>query len=208
MTALPSQDSPRRALRVLGLAGSTRRESFNKQLVRCALDRLQTLGAEPVFLDLADYRMPLYDGDLEAAEGVPAEARALALAIADSDVLLISTPEYNGAVPALLKNSFDWMTRLPAPLNDTHTISGLKLLSGRPLQLLSASPGPLGGMRSLMLARLMFAHLGLWVLPGSLSLGSAATAFDTHGQLADERRARQLDDVLGAMLAACSMSSS
>ena len=116
------------APRIIALAGSARRESLNKQLARVAAARVSARGGEGVVLDLADYRMPLYDGDYEAAEGVPASALALGEQVASADGLMIASPEYNGSHPALLKNTIDWLTRID------------RRIWVRPTALLSASP--------------------------------------------------------------------
>ena len=116
------------AQRIIALAGSARRESLNKRLAQVAAARVSALGGSGVFLDLADYRMPLYDGDYETAQGVPGSALALGEQVAAADGLIIASPEYNGSYPALLKNTIDWLTRID------------RRIWVRPTALLSASP--------------------------------------------------------------------
>ena len=129
--------------RIVVLAGSARRESLNKRLARVAAARVSALGGQGVFLDPADYRLPLYDGDYETANGVPDPARALGEQVASADGLMIASPEYNGSYPALLKNTIDWLTRID------------RRIWVRPTALLSASPGPRGGGRGLQVLRLV-----------------------------------------------------
>ena len=95
---------------IVTFAGSARRGSLNKKLARGAALVAESLGAEGVFVDLGDYPLPIYDGDLEVSEGIPENARALAELIEDADGLFIASPEYNGAYSALLKNTIDWLS--------------------------------------------------------------------------------------------------
>ena len=175
--------------RIIALAGSARRESLNKQLARVAAARVSARGGEGVFLDLADYRMPLYDGDYEAAEGVPASALALGEQVASADGLMIASPEYNGSHPALLKNTIDWLTRID------------RRIWVRPTALLSASPGPRGGRRALVVLRLALDHMRVPVLDRQFSVPSAreAMAGDT---LSDAALLDELDRLVADLLAA------
>ena len=152
------------AQRIIALAGSARRESLNKRLAQVAAARVSALGGSGVFLDLADYRMPLYDGDYETAQGVPGSALALGEQVAAADGLIIASPEYNGSYPALLKNTIDWLTRID------------RRIWVRPTALLSASPRPRGGGRGLVVLRLALVHMRVPVLDRQFSLPSAPDA--------------------------------
>src|SRR3990167_4033042 len=132
---------------ILVFAGSARRESLNKKLARTAADSARTTGAEVTLLDLRDYPIPLYDGDLEAESGVPENARALRRLMAIHHGLIVVSPEYNGFITPLLKNTLDWISR-PDGAED-----GLTLYRDKVALVLSASPGALGGLRSLQLIR-------------------------------------------------------
>jgi chromate reductase, NAD(P)H dehydrogenase (quinone) len=168
-------------LRFLGLAGALRAGSFNRRLLLIAAEALRAHGAVEV-LDSAALVMPLYDGDVETRDGLPDAARRLRERIAGCDALVIATPEYNNSVPGVLKNAIDWASRPPD-----------QPFRGRPVLLLSASPGPYGGVRAVMAVRLSLASLGAIVLPTAFSLPHADKAFDEAGQLADPRQRAQLE---------------
>ena len=175
--------------RIIALAGSARRASLNKRLGQFAAARACALGGSGVFLDLADYRLPLYDGDLEAAQGVPDSALALGEQVASADGLIIASPEYNGSYPALLKNTIDWLTRID------------RRIWVRPTALMSASPGPRGGGRALVVLRLALDHMHVPVLDRQFSLPSAgdALAGDT---LRDSGTLAELDRLIADLLTA------
>ncbi len=173
--------------RILVFAGSSRTGSYNKALARLAAERIERLGGRPTFIDLRDHPMPLYDGDLEAEQGLPENARVLQRGLADHDGLLIATPEYNGFITPLLKNTLDWLTR------PHEGKSGLALFENKLAAVVSASPGGLGGIRSLALARQLLSNIGVTVLPDQVGVAQAAQAFDERGQLHDERQMEKLD---------------
>src|ERR1700690_2177036 len=100
--------------KILAFAGSTRKESFNKKLVKVAADAARAAGAEVTYLDLKDIPMPLYDGDLETEQGLPENAKKFKAMLLAHDGLLISAPEYNSSISGVLKNAIDWASR-PAP---------------------------------------------------------------------------------------------
>lgn len=172
-------------MKVLLFAGSLRSDSSNKKFARDALRLIQTnplIRAE--YLDLRDYPMPIYDGDLERDEGIPSSISTLGAKVAAADGLIVATPEYNGGISSVLKNTIDWMSRLkPMPL------------AGKHLLLLSASPGALGGIRGLWHSRVPFEALGVHVFPQMMSVPSAGSAFDEAGQLIGDR-AQQLRSLL------------
>ena len=123
--------------RILAFAGSARRDSLNKKLLQVAVAGARAAGAEVTVLDLRDLPLPLYDGDLEAAEGLPANARALKQQLRAHAGLLLACPEYNSSVTPLLKNAIDWASRAEpgeAPL---------ACFEGKVAGLVSASPGAL-----------------------------------------------------------------
>ena len=129
--------------RLLAFAGSSRVDSFNKKLVQNAATGARQAGAECTVVDLRHYPLPIYDGDLESEEGLPENAAKLKALLVDATGLLIATPEYNGSVPALLKNTIDWTTRSGKATPD------LSPYAGKVAGILSGSPGPLGGLRAL-----------------------------------------------------------
>ena len=181
--------------RILAFAGSARRESFNKRLVRIAAEAARQAGADVTLIDLADYPLPLYNGDLEAADGLPAEAVELKKLFLEHDGLLISAPEYNSSITPLLKNTIDWVSR---PLPGEGPLAAYK---GKVAALMSASPGGLGGLRGLVHVRAILGNIGVIVLPDQIAVREAHIAFSEDGRLKDEKRHASIEQ-LGRTLAA------
>lgn len=167
--------------RLMAFAGSLRLASFNRRLIPILADGARAAGADVTLIDLRDYALPVYDGDIEAA-GMPAAVLALQQLLAEHDGLLISTPEYNGSMPALVKNTLDWISR---PMADGR--SGTLLFKGKVAGIVSASPGPLGGLRSLLVLRDALSKFGLLVVPEQVAVGTAAERLPDTGVLTDER---------------------
>jgi NAD(P)H-dependent FMN reductase len=158
--------------KILAFAGSARRASLNRKLLAVVAEEIRAAGAEITVLDLNDLPLPLYNGDLEEEGGLPANAGKLAGLIAAHAGLLIASPEYNGLVTPLLKNTLDWCSR--AEKNP---------FSGRVAAVVSASPGALGGIRSALVARQLLMKLGCTVIPEDVTLAKANEAFDEAGRL-------------------------
>lgn len=158
--------------KILAFAGSLRRESWNRRLIRVAVDATRAAGGEVTLIDLADYPLPLMDEDLEAREGLPANALRLKALFKTHDAFLIASPEYNSSIPPLLKNTIDWVSR------EWQGESGLVPYQGKVTALLAASPGSFGGMRMLPHLRQVLNALGVLVLPGQFSLPHADQAFN------------------------------
>lgn len=148
--------------RILVMAASTRTGSINQALARSIADEIRRTETSVSIVDLADYPMPLYDADLESADGVPATVHDLAGPITAADVLIIVSPEYNGAFTPLLKNTIDWLTRV-----DTSILARLQVL------LASASPGKGGGARGLAMVDTWMHNIGVAVAERTLLVGSA-----------------------------------
>jgi chromate reductase len=168
--------------KILAFAGSTRTESWNKKLIKIAVEGARAAGAEVTLIDLRDFPMPLYDGDLEAA-GIPDNARKLKLLFLDHSGLLISSPEYNSSISGVLKNSIDWVSRSEpgeAPL---------ACYADKVAALLSASPGALGGLRGLVTLRSILGNIKVLVLPDQVSVMKAHEAFNPDGTLKDAKQA-------------------
>jgi chromate reductase len=181
-------------IRVLGFAGSARADSYNKKLVQIALRGAGEAGADVTFVDLRDYPLPLYDGDAESTEGLPEHVDALRRIVLKSDALLIASPEYNGFLSPLLKNTIDWLTRSSDGQPD------LSAFQNKVAGLMAASPGPLGGLRGLRGVRELMTNLGVIVLPQQLTVRSAMKAFDAEGGMLDASQAGRVE-ALGAELA-------
>ncbi len=167
------------APKILAFAGSTREASFNKKLVRVAADGARDAGAEVTLIDLRDFPMPLYDGDLEANEGLPEPVQRLKALFLEHQGLLIASPEYNGGMSAVLKNTIDWVSRA------AEGEGGLAAYKDKVAGLMSASPGGLGGLRGLTHVRQILGNIGVLVLPQQHALGGAGEAFDDDGTLKD-----------------------
>ena len=170
-------------VKILAFAGSTRTESFNKKLVKIAVEGARAAGAEVTLVDLRDFPMPLYDGDLEAASGLPEHAKRLKKLFLEHDGLLISTPEYNSSVPAVLKNAIDWVSR------SEPGESPLAAYAGKVGILMSASPSWMGGVRSLNVVRMMLSNIKVLMLADSVSVAKANEAFNPDGSLKDAKQA-------------------
>ncbi|MEF7613949.1 NAD(P)H-dependent oxidoreductase [Aquincola sp. MAHUQ-54] len=187
-------------LKVLVMAGSARQGALSGRLAAAGAAVLAAQGAQTTTLDLRALALPIYDGDLEAAHGVPAPAVRLRDAVAGHDALLLVTPEYNGFPTPLFVNAFDWLSRVPA---DAGGPQGLAATAGKVAAVLSSSPGALGGLRSLNYVRqYLQMAFGMWVVPQQLALGQAAAAFDERGGLKDPRQAQTLERVMQALLQA------
>ena len=158
--------------KILAFSGSIRRDSWNRKLIRVAADAAHAAGGDVTLVDLADYPLPLMDEDLEAREGLPANALRLKALFKEHDAFLIASPEYNSSIPPLLKNTLDWVSR------EWQGESGLVPYQNKVAALLAASPGQFGGMRMLPHLRQVLNTLGVLVLPGQFSLPRADTAFD------------------------------
>jgi NAD(P)H-dependent FMN reductase len=180
------------AARLLAFSGSTRRESMNRRLLAVAVEAARAAGAQVTVLDLAQYPLPLYDGDLEEAHGLPENAVRLKALFAEHDAFLIASPEYNGLFTPLMKNTLDWISR---PLE-----GGPQPFTGKLAGLVAASAGALGGIRGLPHLRQLLSNLGVLVMPAQLALARADTAFDADGQLRDAGQQKALERVVNELL--------
>lgn len=172
--------------RILAFSGSARRESLNKKLLSVAVQATRDAGAEVTLIDLNEYALPLYDGDLEDAKGLPENATKLIALIKAHGGLLIASPEYNSTLPPLLKNALDWCTRGEG-----------NPFTGKVAAVVSASPSAFGGVRSLLQARHLLLHLGCHVVPAQCTLPKAHEAFDEGGRLKDPRSQKSVETLAG-----------
>ena len=184
-------------IRLLILSGSERAGSFNRRLSRVTAAAARRDGCEVTEFDLRALGLPLYDGDIEAGAGVPAAALQLRDALHAHDALLLVTPEYNAFPTPLVLNAFDWLSRIAA---NAPGGGGKEATANKPAALLSASPGPLGGLRSMNLLR---QYLGgafqMIVVPQQFALGKAGEAFDEAGALKDAKAQHAVQGVLDAI---------
>jgi chromate reductase, NAD(P)H dehydrogenase (quinone) len=180
---------------LLVLSGSTRGGSYNGRLAAFTARELALRDADARLLSLADYPLPLYDGDLEGTRGVPEPALKLAELMLASDGMFIASPEYNQSVTPLLKNTIDWLSRIR---DDRYR----GLWTDRVFALGAASPGHFAGIRSLMhLRQILENSLGARVLTQQVAVPYADKAFDERGNLTNEKAAAQLERVVASLIA-------
>lgn len=168
---------------LLGLSGSLRRDSTNTKLMHVAA---ASFGGD---LRTANLRLPLYDGDLEDASGIPADVQSLAAQIAGARAIVISTPEYNKSISGVLKNALDWVSRTSsAPW------------SGKPVAIMSATAGRSGGERTQTALRGCMMPFRPLVLQGpEMLLAASYEQFDTEGKLISAHYQKTLDDLMTAL---------
>jgi NAD(P)H-dependent FMN reductase len=180
-------------MKLLVFAGSARIQSYNRQLANVAADLARSAGASVTLLELASLDIPLYNADLEA-RGTPPDVVALKDTMEMHPAWIICSPEYNGSYTALLKNTLDWAS---SPIRD-HPIwaDGDKPFAGKVVGLLSASPGALGGLRSLSHLSPLLLNLHAWVCPLQFALSRASEAFDDNRRLKSAAAQAQVEKVV------------
>jgi len=178
------------SLKVLAFAGSLRKGSYNKKLVRLAAAAAREAGAEVTMLDLADWPLPIYDGDLEDREGVGPDVMKLKAMFRAHDAFLVSSPEYNSSVSGALKNLIDWLSR---PVKDEPPLACFR---NKTAALFSASPGALGGLRGLVHLRAILGNIGVLLCADQLAIGKADEAFSDDGALKNPKQASMLTDIV------------
>ncbi len=174
-------------MKVILISGSARTGSVNRKLAEVAAGIVRELGSEAVVLEPDELRMPLFDQDLEEAEGMPARAKVVKQKLVEADALVFCSPEYNSSVTPLLKNLIDWCSR-----TESDDEPALAAYRGKVAGLLAASPGGLGGLRGLVHLRSILGNIGVHVVPKQFALSGAFDAFDDDGNLKDPK---QLDQV-------------
>ncbi len=176
--------------KILAFAGSLRKDSFNKKLVKIAIKGAQDAGADVTYIDLKDYPLPVYDQEIEDSQGLPENALKIKKLMLEHDGFLISCPEYNSSMTAAFKNLIDWASR-PANADEVY----LCCFIDKVVALLSASPGQLGGLRGLVHARAMFSNIFSIVLPQQKSISQANQAFDESGNLKDNKQQTEVMNI-------------
>ncbi len=166
-------------MKILIFAGSLRKESFNKKIARNAAEVLKSIsGMQPELVELNDYEMPILNEDLEAG-GLPKNVLAFTELVKNADAVIVATPEYNGCIPPVLKNTIDWLSR-PQP----HP------WANKPILLMAASQGALGGLRGIYHSRLPFDNLGAFVFGQYFTAPKVHTLLDKNGSLDGETKER------------------
>ena len=166
--------------KILAFAGSSKKSSVNKKLVKIAALAAQKEGASVTVIDLADYPMPIFNQDLEAEQGMPEKAREFKNLLIEHDGFLIASPEYNSAFSPLLKNVIDWASRA-----ESDNEPPLLAYKGKTASIMAASPGALGGLRGLVFLRMLLGNIGITVLPEQQAIPQAYKAFSDTGALND-----------------------
>ncbi|HVW20422.1 MAG TPA: NAD(P)H-dependent oxidoreductase [Opitutaceae bacterium] len=177
------------APRILAFSGSSRRESLNRKFLDAAVEEARAAGGEVTLLNLADYPLPLFNGDLEDAEGMPAPAKSLVELIAGHAALLVASPEYNSLITPLLKNTIDWCTRGDA-----------NPFVGRAAAVITASPGQFGGSKSGLAARQLLSRVGCVLVPRECALPHAHEAFDERGRLKSAHAQQSLRELAAELV--------
>ncbi len=172
--------------KILAFAGSTRTDSFNKKLVKIAATGAMEGGADVTVIDLRDFAMPLYDGDLEQQQGLPSNAKKLKDLMLSHQGFLISAPEYNSSISGVLKNTIDWVSR-PSAGEES-----LACFKGKVAGIMSASPGGLGGLRGLVHVRAILENISVLVIPDQIAVGKAHEVFNADGTLKDKKQEDQV----------------
>jgi chromate reductase, NAD(P)H dehydrogenase (quinone) len=172
--------------KILAFAGSLRKDSLNKKLVKIAVKGAEQAGAKVTYIDLKDYPLPVYDQDLEDSQGLPENVLKLKKLMLESDGFLIASPENNSTIPAVLKNVIDWTSRQAKP-DEVYLCCFIDKVA----TLMSASPGYLGGLRGLVPLRAMFNNIFSLVLPQQKCISQADQAFDANGDLKDPKHQKE-----------------
>lgn len=180
--------------KILAFAGSARTDSYNKKLVQVAVNGARAVGAEVTYIDFRDLPMPLFDEDLEQAEGMPENARKFKKLMIAHDGLLIACPEYNSSITPVLKNAIDWASR-PGE-NEPPLVA----FANKVAAIMSASPGALGGLRGLVTVRSILGNIKVIVLPDQIAVPKAYEAFNPDGSLVDPKQQESVEH-LGASVA-------
>ncbi len=190
------------ALKILVIPGSLRTGSLNARLAATAACEFTQAGAEVTRISLADFPLPIYDGDLQSKSGVPKNAVNLKRMMSAHHGVLIVTPEYNSSVPPLVKNTIDWVSRV----QDGQESRG-QVFRDRPFAIAAASEGRLGGTRALAALRLILSACHATVTPNQLALSFASEAYDDMDRLRQPADAealaalvRQLTEVSQSMM--------
>lgn len=175
-------------LKVLVFSASLRADSLNSQLAALAARAATAQGATVDLVSMHDFDVPVYDGDLEAKDGIPPGAHELQRRLLTTHAFIIASPEYNGSMPGGLKNLIDWTSRFrPQPFDGRHAL------------VMSASPSLAGGNRGLWALRVPLEHLGTRVFPDMFSLSMAHKAMTGEG-LSDPALSARFDKTIQAFL--------
>ena len=183
------QNNKQEPLRILVFSASLRNGSLNTRLAKLAAQVIENKGGIVDFAEMKEFDCPSFNQDLEANNSYPKGAEEFRKRILENDAFIISSPEYNGSMPGVIKNVIDWVSRFrPQPFNEHHAL------------LMSASPSMAGGNKALWSLRMPLEHLGANVFPNMFSLATAHKAFTPWGNIADETLAKWFEENLVAFM--------
>ena len=177
--------------KILIFSGSIRTGSVNTRLAGTITKALAEKGAQANHITLADYQLPIYNGDLEEEKGVPENAKKLGTLIARHDGVVLVSPEYNGSIPPLLKNTLDWLSR---DLGDTKPYQAVTYA------LAACSPGKLGGIRVVNHIRDTLVSVGADIITPQLCVGPAGDAFNDDDELTIEFHQKLLQNLCDTLI--------
>lgn len=180
--------------KILAFAGSLRKHSYNKRVVKTAVEGAKNAGAEVTFIDLKDYPLPVYDADEHADKGFPENAKKLQKLLAEHDGFLIASPEYNGSVPGGLKNMIDWASR------KSDEYGQIEVFKGKSAAIITASPGAFGGIRCLAHLRGVLTIMLVNVIPSEIAVTFVGKKFEGDSDEMNDEKTKEILENLGASL--------
>ena len=181
--------------KILAFAGSFRKHSYNKRVVKVAVEGAEKAGAEVKYIKLEDYPLPIYDADDHKKNGFPENALKLQRLFAEHNGFLIASPEYNGSVPGGLKNAIDWVSR------KSDDFEMIEVFKGKVAAIMTASPGSFGGIRCLNHLRGVLSIMLCNVLPSEIAVGGVSKMFEGDGEKMNDEKMEKLLNDLGESLA-------
>ena len=189
MKTIKSSEQHNEPIRLLIFSVSLRTESLNAHLAKLAATIVETNGGKVDYANMNEVDCPSFNGDEEHSNGIASGAIEFQKRLLANDAIIISSPEYNGSMPGLIKNSIDWVSRFrPQPFNEKHGL------------LMSASPSMAGGNRALWSLRMPFEHLGARIFPDMFSLAMAHQAFSPDGTLTTPVLAKRFEGTIVAFM--------
>ncbi len=176
--------------RILAFASSLRQHSFNKRVLKVAVNGAEKAGAEVTYIDLNDFPMPIYNADDQEKNGFSKQTLRLQELLSRHDGFLIATPSYNGSLPAVLKNVIDWTSR------PNEMYQKADIYPGKVAAIMSASPGSLGGVRALAHLRDVLTSVKVHVLPSEVAVPFVGDKFDGNGaEMVDDQMKKSLENL-------------
>ncbi len=181
--------------KILAFAGSLREHSYNKRVVKTAIEGAKTAGAEITYIDLNQYQMPIYHPDEHEKFGFDENALAFQKLLGEHDGFLIASPEYNGSLPGVLKNAIDWASR------KSENYEMVEVFKGKIGAIMTASPGAFGGIRCLSHLRGVLTILNVNVLPSEIAVANVGKMFEGNSEYMTDEKMKKILENLGASLA-------